>query len=135
MRYKAIIEGKEYPLPEIIYDFNKEGLDEYLFEDEEGKYIDFDMFSEEDTYDNLDIISYQCSNTIGTIVLDDEKALQRYNEIGSQIRTFDKMASMNHEKGNDERAKQNLLEGMKLELDFYEKELELEKLGQNKGSR
>lgn len=28
MRYKAMIEGKEYPLLEIIYDLNKEKLEQ-----------------------------------------------------------------------------------------------------------
>ena len=137
MRYKVIIEKKEYLLPMPVYFLNKEVLDKYVIKNGEESYIDFDVLLEKGSYDELNLISYQCSNTIGSMMPEFSEASDRYNKLGPEIRYYDNMAKMNHAKGDDSKAKENLLKGMELELDFYKRELNLEheRLNQSKSSR
>ena len=137
MEYKAIISGKEYPLPKGIYELNEEKLKKYSYEDEEYVYVDIDRLKNEEDYRTIDIISFQCAGMIGEMVLDDERALSEYNKLGPKVRFLDDMAKYNKENGKMDKAKNNLSDAMALILEFYRKELELEenRINQNKSSR
>lgn len=76
MKYKAILDEKEYFFPRGIYQLNEEKLKTFSYETEDEVIVDLNKLKKELNYKDLNLISFQCASYVGEIVLDDEYALQ-----------------------------------------------------------
>lgn len=126
MEYKIIISSNEYFLPTTVYLFNKEVLSKYSTIENDITYIDFDLLKENEGYEVLNKIAFQCTSSIGELVLDDNEARSRYDKLGPKMRLDDNLAKINYQKGNEEIAKEKLINMTEMVLDFYKEELEQE---------
>lgn len=126
MTYKAVLDEKEYYFPEGIYKSNEEVLKNFSYVSEDEIIIDLKQMKDRIDYEKLDLISFQCAGFVGEIVLDNEQDLKEHNELGPRIRLLDNMAKIHLSKGEEEKARENQIKLIELELNFLNKLIEKE---------
>lgn len=132
MEYKTIINDNIYSFPTLVYEFQKEILDKYAQIENDTTYIDMNLLKENESYEVLEKISTMCSDAIGQIVLYAEEEVQKNDDFWPQIRLYDNIAKINHNKGDDEKAKQQLSKLIEMTVDYYDELLKIEKQEQIK---
>ena len=121
MEYIASIKEKEYFFPGSVYMLNEEKLKKYSYEQDDTTLIDLNKLGREADYKDLDLLSFQCADFVGEMVLDDEYDLQKHNELGPKMRFLDDISKIHISKGEEEKAREDQMKMIELEIDFYNK--------------
>ena len=124
MRYKVIIKGNEYKIPEIISNLNKEEIfDKYTIEKDNEKYLDIERLMKEHKKEEIKKICFQAGHFLSMITGDAECA-EDYRETFHKINFLSDFADYCFKEGKEEKGLEKKLEELEISLQGYNKFME-----------